>query len=483
MSARKTQTFKHRVLYFLLPGLVQIGLPFLVLPLTTRILTPTDYGLFALVTGVTSTVGALATLGSGIVIARAFTIEGLAERRSIISTAILAVSALTLVFAGALALAFFAAQDFFPALIELSFLCLLMAILDLMAGNAWAISTNICILDRNARFYAAIVSLRGIATALATLWALFVAQVSGPTALFIGLFAGAIPFVLGAVVVLSPYLSGTIHRTTLREMVQIGTWTGVAGAAETFQRFCERAMLTAVSGLHLAGLFAHAQSYGNMLLMGLRPLLQASMPGLLAEAREDPIVFSRGGLLIHFIAAVTMTVGLVMALVGREAIGLLTNGKFSQAAPYAALIVAATLIRIAGRPQQALLIASGNGRRVSRANGLSSLLGIGLLPVLIDRWQAYGAVVALCVQSAALLMLTDIYARKVRSAPHLDGPAVIGAIAIAVTTGAVEFGQYPFLWRAATALVVILAGLTAGILLGYAGWQSMHDVPAGGNAA
>ena len=76
-------------------------------------------------------------------------------------------------------------------------------------------------------------------------------------------------------------------------------------------------------------------------------------PVSLDEAKETNRHFARTGRITDVLFLGITAFGVALALFGRMIIGMLTHDKFSDAAPYAALLVGVVLVQISGGPQYA----------------------------------------------------------------------------------------------------------------------------------
>lgn len=464
MMARPPETIERRFLYLVLPSALQAALPFLILPLTTLVLTPEDYGVLALATGITGTVGALASLGSGLVLAQAFA-DGGGRQRQLVGTVTVMVAGFSIALGALVAVGYFLSRDHFALVAALPAAGLMLALVDLVAGNLWGVAGTVCTLTRTARPFAIFMTLRAVVTPAAVLAALFAFGIHDAMALFIGQAVGGLVLLAGVIAVLRPYFGGGFSRAAAVDLIRTGGWMGLANVFEMSQRLVERGMLASVGGLDLTGLFAHAQTYGNMLMTGIRPALQASFPAILEEARPERPSFPRARPLVHLITVAMTLPALVMALVGREFISLLTNDRFTAAAPYAALLIGVALARLGGRPQQAVLVGAGRGRLAALANGIASGLGLALMLVLIPAWQVYGAVLALLAHALGLIGVMVLASRRIKPSPYLDAPALAGLIMTALVVAAVETWTPSFLPRAAIALALAVAGGGMAVVL------------------
>jgi O-antigen/teichoic acid export membrane protein len=477
----RAETIQRRFLYFIAPSLVQAVLPFLVLPLTTLILSPEHYGVLGLATGITATTGALASLGAGLILAQRFPTLDDGGRRRLVTTVGAVVLLLSLILALGLLAAYGLAVGRVDLVDTLPPAGVPLVLVDLIGSNLWGVATTLCTLNRNARPYAIVVSLRTLVTSAAVLAALYGAGLHNSLALFVGQGAGGAVFLLGGLATLRPYLGRSLDGAVARDMIRVGGWMGLSNLAEIAQRMVERWLLAGAGGLALTGLFTHAQTYGTMVMTGIRPAVQAAFPAMLEEARRDRPTFPKTRILARLIAVVMTVAALDMAVIGRDVIGLLTHGKFSPAAPYAALLIAVAMVKLGARGEHCILITGGRSRSLAAANALGATVALGLLALLIPPWGVYGAVVALMAHGLLLITGLRVLARRLKPLPFLDLPALAGAVATVAAVAAMEAAPPSLEIRLGMASILSLGGGTAALVLlrqGLAG-----GTPGGGKPA
>jgi O-antigen/teichoic acid export membrane protein len=151
-------------------------------------------------------------------------------------------------------------------------------------------------------------------------------------------------------------------------------------------------------------------------------------------------------------------VGVLFAFFAPEIVTLLSHGKFTAAAPLVPIWIAYILLQNAAKAATATLCSLGRGASVSRAQMVSTMLGIVLLVVLVPFFGQWGAVGSLFASMFAFRVIMNAMASRVRSLPFRDGWVIGGSIVILAAT-AVETFLVPSL-----ALKSVLCGATLGIV-------------------
>ncbi len=455
----------HRFALLLVPGLLQGVLSIAVLPFATLILTPADYGAYALVVGYAAVLGAVASMGASIILSNRFQPAVSPESRALVSSMLFMVLAASCLLALVSVFAFLVIGAGYPALAGLPFIGIVFALVDMIASSVWGIAFTIAILSRKVRAYAAFMTMRAVAVPAAVLSALFVLDIHGPTALFCGSLLGGLVFVAGTVKIAAPYIRPMIDWRLLVDLFKSGSMLSTANLLETAQLLVERSVIASSISLTATGIWTHAQLYPGMLMTAMRPAIGSTWPKLREEAMEEPASFTAGRHLSHLTGAVFATATVTMALIGREFIDALTNGRFVDAAPFATILTAALGLRLAGRPQHAIIIAHGYMRYATLATGLPAIGAMVMVSILVPIWGLVGAVIASVGYSLLFLGLIYGFAMRIRPTRIRDGGMFAGFFAALAALALVELQQPPFLARAAAAALVMLAGAVAALFI------------------
>src|SRR5260221_14261032 len=102
---------RRRFLLFLVPGVLQVGLSFVTLPLTTLVLGPADFAMFSLVTSFSALAMSLSQMGSGFLVTQRFRHGSREEQRRLVTTLTALVFCSSLLFASLLIGAFSIVHD------------------------------------------------------------------------------------------------------------------------------------------------------------------------------------------------------------------------------------------------------------------------------------------------------------------------------------------------------------------------------------
>ena len=456
----RTEQFHWRFMFLLAPGILQAVAGILVLPLATLILTPEDYGIFGMVTGVTAAASAIVALGSSFIIGNHFDARNKhADNVIIVSTMVWLVFLTGILISAVVAICFWVGRQYSSLISDIPYYGILFAVIDIIASALWGLATSVAVLSRMTSKHAVFASVRALISPLVLLYVLFVLDIHGPIALFAGLGAAGVVSLVGSWSVTRPYLRICFDRLLAEKAVRMGAWLVLANFAEAIERIAERWALAFFVNVRSTGLLTHSQIYPSALILGIRPAVQAAWPILREEAIQTKPIFSKGRYLVHLIGLTFGVASLVLALIGAELIGLLTNNRFVEVAPIAAILVSVAGLRLSGCPQHAVVVANGHAGTAALVNGISALSGIVLVLVLVPFFGLNGAIMAQVGYGLVFLGLLHMLSRRIRRTPMLDATSLIGFVLTLVTVWGVVNLNTPVILRLVLAVLVTVAGL------------------------
>jgi O-antigen/teichoic acid export membrane protein len=449
---------RRRFLLFLAPGVFQVGMSFVTLPLTTLVLGPTDFAIFSLVASFSALAMSLSQMGSGFLVTQRFRHGTAEEQYGLVTTLTVLVFASSLAFAAILIIAFLVVHDTWSVTAGITLSMVLLIAVERIGTSIHIFSATVSSFGNTPGYYSFVSITKSIVAAGTTLAALFVFHLH-VMALFVGYAAGGVAALIGSLAMLSRFFIARIDWTTLKDALYLGGWSTLTFLIVQARVTVERALLTKYTGLYDLGIFTHAQQYQSLVLLGSRPIQSAVAPVTLDETKEKQQRFARTGRTSNVVYLGITALGVAMALFGRIIIGLLTHDKFSDAAPYAALLVGVMLLQLSGRPQFYYLMLQGRGRYISLSSSLAAVVAMLTLFVLLQFVGLAAAVSASYVQYLVFRMATGIDPHRSVSLPFQDRGVIVG---ILVIVGMVAFEEYfgPGLLLRALVFVGFLAATT-----------------------
>lgn len=422
----------RRSLYYLASAGLGAAIPVLVLPLVTRELDAADYGLFALASALSALVSAVIAAVSGFVLPAKFPVLDEAGRRGLVST-ILCLQAMLCIPLVVLGLPL--AGHFLPFFVpgaETMFPGFALMLAAGCLGGAGGVATEILSVEGRATVAALSASAQAMINGAIQVW-LVLGVGLGALSLYVAQFTTAAVGFVFALLILRRYLGRPDFSRWLIILASQSRARFSAGIFEQGVSLFERWWLGSFVGMQLLGIYAHATQYRAMAMMLLNASSLALWPEHLADARapgSDCRVIRRSWLPVQIGVAL---LGLAMALVGSEMIAWLTHDKFTAAAPFATVIIAALLLQSTGKPESVWLIANAFGHQQANQVSKSIVIRILTLLVAVPLIGVYGALCATLIQVAALRWFIHRAAKRhiqLRSSDGVAYAATSGLLAI-----------------------------------------------------
>jgi len=442
------------------------------LPLATRHLGASDYGIYGLVISIVVSVSAAADGGAGLLVPAHYGSASASERaRLFVSLAIFAGIAASA--AGLLMIVpwLWHRGTFSDQAIPLATIALAVALMPMRA------ITNISVMifsvtDRGLAI-AAQLAIQSLVTFLSSLVALFELEM-GVTSLFIGAFCGQFAALsVGLVALGRHHVSSSPSRDWLRRAASASPTTAASGVVDGTRGFGENAVLTSTIGLIAVGILGHARLYHGLLMALSNAIGHNLWAKSLEEARNPHSSFEITRSAWPPVQIAITCAGIIFAFVGREIVDFIGNGKFTEAAPYVTALFVIALIQTTEQPANAIVCALG---RAASATWARVILAGGSFIALYPMIVLFGikGVIAICIIEAVVYRLyLRMLASRERKVPFQDHVAVFGCFAI--------FAEIVYVHWAVPPLTLQVALMTAGIaMLFVIGRRSISEMISAG---
>src|SRR5262245_22372487 len=426
------------------------------LPLATRHLGASDYGIYGLVISIVMLVSTAADGGAGLLVPAHYGAASASERaRLFVSLAVFAGIAATA--AGLLMIIpwLWHCGPLSDQTIPLAAIALSVVLMPMRA------ITNISVMifsvtDRGLAI-AAQLAIQSLVTFLSTLVALFEFEM-GVTSLFIGAFCGQFAALgVGLVALGRHHVLSLPSRDWLRRAATHSSTTGASGIVDRPRGFGENALLTSAISLHAVGILGHARLYHGLLMALSNAVGHNLWAKSLEEARNPHSSFEITRSASTPVQIAVTCAGIIFAFVGREIVDLIGNGKFTEAAPYIPALFVIALIQTTEQPANAVVCALG---RAASATWTRIILAVGSFIALYPAIVLFGVkgVIAICIIEAVVYRVyLRMLASRERKVPFQDHVAVFGCFAILAEIAYVHWAVPP--------LTLQLALMTAGIAM------------------
>lgn len=475
--------FGKRVSLFLLPSIVQGVVAFGMVPVATYVLGPEDFGVFALVSTMTALPSAIASLGSGYLLAAHYPAAGVSERRSMISTILLAGLLVLLAFTTvALTLWPWLTQNW-KAMAIVPTMGIILSCLAMLLAYPWSIAIDTITLDAKARLYAMVGIGQSVLSALTIIVGLYLLQ-WGVLSLFAGAVAGASLQFVGAVLALRLYLSFRVDVQWVRQIMRVGMPATTANLIENLQGFFERYLLTAYSGFAQLGLYYHSQQYRNVVSAPVKAIARSVWPITLVESKERHTEFLNTKRAWNVTYVGITVVGVLFATLGKPLIAWWTHDKFSEAYWMAAAWMVFILIQNSGKAQTGILYANDEAPYYMKSYVMSSIAAIIMLFLLVALIGTVGVILAVIAQQVLFRILLQLRARKYAQASFQDHWVVTGSGVILLALSLSTVLGLETIGRGITFLVIcmVIGVMARRILVGVVS-KSMNWLSAPSDAA
>ena len=420
--------FLKRFVYYVIPSFWRSGLGILVLPITTAILDPKDYGLFALVAGL-SMIGASVASGAAAYLSAAhFPTADHVARTGLVSTVMGSAVLIGAMLGAVLPVTWPALVRMIPDLAVAPDATMWLAVGMTVLAVPWAAAVSFVVIDGRARAFAVTTSLEALAMPCATIAALYIWDL-GVLSLFVGALAGCTVTTVSAAIILKRYLRPVFQMTWLRSLFRLTAVSAVSAGIDTLYKLSERALLARYVGLGWLGIYSHSQQYMRLGNQGLKAAYLSAWPVLLAEARSIHGDFEQTRRLVSAMHLAIGIAGIFFATLSREIIALLTHDKFTDAYILAALWMVVLMLKHTSHAAIAVMHVHNKGVVNMMVQTVTTLIAAPLLLVCIPAFGVYGAVLAM---AAALFMYRSaviFFAQRYQNTPFIDQNAIAGGLA------------------------------------------------------
>lgn len=420
-------SIRARSVRYLSATVVAAAVSFVMLPLTTKVLGPASYGIFALGSTLAGVGASVATLGMTVVLANRWVGATRDERQRLVGTLLTIASAITIVWALVVGVGYLVLRHRVAFLGTISPGEMGLALGGLLLSPAWTVAADVATVEGAAAFFARSTIAQSLTAAAATLIALFAFDL-GTVSLFAGVFVGAAAGCVYGLWYLRDYVAPCYDARIRRELAQ--STFALAQILETVQSLAERVLLSRYVGYATLGLFVHSRRYRDFANLATTSVTRGVWPVTLDEAKDLDGSFpatTRTWRMVH----VWLTAGALAATaLGDRFISLLTHGKFTPAWTYLAPWFVLLLIQLSAKPEVGAMYAFGRTRTMGRIGVVSNVVGIAVTLALIPWLGAGGALVALVLQALCFRIAVRIPSRRLRTIPFQDWWAVAGCATI-----------------------------------------------------
>ena len=418
--------------FFLLPTIIQTCISLFILPFTTYILNPDDYGVFALLTSLVNFGTVISTMGFGYLIAAHYQLIDTMEKQRLLSTMTTVSIATATVFCVFFLNLWGCICSFVHQLTSIPFAAIILSLLTLILGIGWNIAVEIITIEGKAHLYSQAIILQSCVGMFTVLVSLYVFKL-GMLSLFVSGFASAFVLCIYSIIVLSAYIRPPFYsKYWMKEIYRFGGVTVIGNIFENMQTVVERYLLSFYSGLSSLGIYVHSQQYKNFAVSVVKANARAVWPVTLVGARETKKEFIRTKKNWDVIYLGLTIGGIFFVFFGKMIVGVLTHQKFVAAYPFVIVWIIFIFFQNLGKPQTGIMFAYNRGILYSKFIIFSIVGSIICMFIFVPLWGAYGVMFALIVQQVILRGLIQIFAGRIYETIFFDRWAIVGVVVMVI---------------------------------------------------
>lgn len=458
--------FAHSAVYAFSDVLLQL-IAFLLVPVYTRAMSPSEYGILAFAQALTPVLGPLIGLGLVSAVPILYHAGSAEDRRRLISTLVnfvllwgLAMTLLVVFVGGPLFDAYAPDVPFRPYV--------LLALVTVYLGALFYLPLSVFNMEERPFAYAAYALSVSLVTVAASLFLVVGMGLGALGALWGALLGSAVGAIAGLVALRRHYTFG-LHAATLRESLSVSLPALPHLFSGNLWRVADRFFLVGVAALSVAGVYSIAVLLASGLLVVMQGASTALNPLFYRRAHAgDASLPKDWARLMSLFALVAVTAALALALLGPDLLRVLTPPAYHDAAAFLPLLALGNLLLGA---YWMLSPGIGFSRRMWAypaasipAAGLNLLLNAWLTPL----YGGHGAAVALVAASALQLLVFGLVSQRAYRVPYEKAAlAKVLLVAGAVFAVSLLLPPLPLLASVAARLGLVLLVPLALLPLGF----------------
>lgn len=425
-------SFVKKFSFFLLPSIFQGIIAIVILPITTRILGPAEYGVFALLTSLAGLGTVLSSAGVGYVIAAHYQVIVGDEKKKLVSSALVTGTLIGFLFCVAVLLFWSVITATWDVFSGIPIKTIYLSLIAMMLALPWTLSLDAITLDGRAKLFAMTLILQSVVNAAVVIFSLYALK-ADLLSLFFGWVAGSAVVCISTCIALWKNITFKSSLKWIHEILKIGFVTVPASLFENVYALAERILLSLHVGIYQLGIFTHSQQYRTIAMMFVKAGDRTVVPITLAEARAEEPNFINTKKTWDIMYIFLALAGMASATIGKYIISLLTNSKFTEAYIFVVFWMIYLLIQNTGKPHTGILIARNQGPSYALMQIVALTVGLVVLFFSVSRIGAYGAVTALFVQMITFRVFIQIKVRALQAIPFQDWWVILGIIFILTT--------------------------------------------------
>ena len=399
------------------------------LPFTTTLLGPTDYGVYGFAILIAAFSVSLCETGLPLVLYDTFPTLSGNEIPSLISSLLL----VAVVTSAAMSLIVFV---LFPILSDLNSLLTaltrteILIVVLIIPLNVICNYLKVIFVVTTRSQWVAITNMIQVSTVFSsTMIALFLLD-QGRTSLFWGYVLGFAACLTVSLLALGKDLIATPKFKWFAAVRSVAKRAWLSSITESLFNVVEGDTVSKATGAAGLGNYNHAKLYQSMALQGTNAFAMVTWPQALKDANKPKSDFIFIRLVWDFIYVGLSILGLFFVYFGATVVDILTNGKFHQAAGWIPFLIIYVLIQNTGKPATAIVLGNGKGNSFSRAKSVTYISSILLLFLFVPTYGVPAVISIAIFQILAQRLYIQWISVNTKPTPFQDHFAIAGVVVI-----------------------------------------------------
>lgn len=405
---------KKNFIYYLLPSLLKgiIGLS-IVIPVSTYYLDPKDFGIIAIISVFSGLIIPLSSIGGAWVLASNYHKLNFKERGELIFNLLflqILLKTFWVVVFGA------AGFLFLPKLIKsyqdeflLFFWILLLAE---WFNSLWDIASYTMILQRESKLHALLEITQMLSNVTVLLVCLVILHLK-TVSLALGILGTALGGFISSIICIRRYVVPKIRMKWIRKIVRLGFPTIPLNLFEVVSSSIERFFIERWIGLSKLGIYSHSLSYRQMFMQPMEAFKRTYAPEVLeGVSKGDQAKIESAKVILRKWFGLLTIAGVGVILFSRDAINILTHGKFVEAAPLVSLWFILILIYSLGTSYTPFLLVNMKIKFIFISSIALGIVSWGVTILFVRFFGILGATTASLLYFFSLHLARRVYSVK-----------------------------------------------------------------------
>jgi O-antigen/teichoic acid export membrane protein len=405
---------KKNFFYYLSPSvLTGIISLFIIVPVSTYYLEPKDFGIIGIITVFSTLVVPLSSTGIGWVLPGNYYKINAVEKGELI---------FNMLFLGMLLRAFWvvifgvSGSLFLPKFIKsyepvfLSYFWIFL--LAEWFNYTWQLTAYTIMLQKKGKIHAFLDTIKIVSRVAVLIICLAVFGLKVISLAWAYLAAALSGFVF-SVIYIRKYIVPHIKMRWIKEIAKLGFPTIPLNLFEIISNSIGRFFIERWIGLSRLGIYTHSLDYKKAFMLPHRAFLKSYAPGILEVFSKRALVDTTAAknILKKWFGLLAL-VGVFISLFSREAINILTHGKFIDAAPLVSLWFIIILIYTLGISYNQFLLANKKNKFIFCSEIILGIISWGIIALFVKFYGIIGATVSVLLYFFILYLVRKIYAMR-----------------------------------------------------------------------